>query len=92
MNKIDFHDLINNDPDNFDRIAREHIEAKLIEIADGDDQKLWKLRKLQNSIDKEMDKYVNPIARYNKMVEIFYSGLNEFNETLQDFKKKINNE
>ena len=92
MDKIDFHDLINNDPDNFERIVREHIESKLIEIADGDEQKLWKLKKLQNSIDKEMDKYHNPITRLNKMVEIFYSGLNEFNEALQEFKKKMNNE
>jgi len=92
MEHPNWHHLIKNDPENFDRIVKEHIESTLIELADGDEQKLWKLRKLQNSIDKELDKYINPIARCNKMVELFWNGFNEFNGVMQDFKKKINNE
>lgn len=91
MGEIDWHDLINNDPDDFDRIAREHIESKLTELANGDEQRLWKLRKLQNSIDKELNKYINPIARYNKMVELFYKGFDEFRVVMGNGKKMNKN-
>jgi hypothetical protein len=62
--------------------ARALIEHELKRIAGGDEMKLWRLRKFQNKIDKELAKYVDPIARYNKMVEIFFIGLEEFRASI----------
>lgn len=66
-----------------DEQARELIEAELVRLAGGDAQKLWKLRKFQATIDRELKHYTNPIARMNKMVELFWKGVKDFHEVIK---------
>lgn len=63
--------------------AKELIEAEIVRLAGGDEQKLWRLRRYQHSISKELCKYQDPIARMNRMVELFWQGVKEFHDALQ---------
>lgn len=42
-----------------------------------------KMEQLQWKIDGELLKYKNPIARMNKMAELFWEGVNKFNEVIK---------
>jgi len=50
--------------------ARELIESELVRMADGDERKLWRLRKIQNRIDKQLRNIKDPIARMVRMKAI----------------------
>lgn len=65
-----------------DREGRSLIEAELVRLADGDPQKLWRLRKIQAGIDRELRRYKDPVARMNKMVELFWKGFAKFHRAL----------
>ena len=58
------------------------IEAELVKMADGDEQKLWRLRKFQASIDRELSKFVHPTARMNKAIEMMWSKFEELRSAL----------
>jgi hypothetical protein len=64
------------------------IEAELIKMADGDEQKLWRLRKLQAKIDRERKKYVHPLAAMNAIGGLMWDKFNELRELLNDAAKK----
>ena len=78
--------LAQTDPEQFDKLAKQAI-ADLIETV-GDPKKRWALKKLQNDVNKDLKKYKNPIARYNRMVELFYDQFNKFNQSLEPFRKQ----
>lgn len=42
-----------------------------------------KLKQLQWRINGELRHYKDPIARYNKMIELFWKGVNDFNNALK---------
>ncbi len=67
-------------------ITRQTIED-FIESVEDEEQKL-KLRQLQFRIDRELRKYKDPVARMNKMVELFWEGFAEFNDVLQQTTTK----
>ena len=64
--------------------TRQDIED-FIDSVEDEDQKL-KLQQLQFRIDRELRKYKDPVARMNKMVELFWEGFNEFNNILKNTK------
>ena len=47
-----------------------------------DPKRRLKLEQMQWRIDAELRKYKNPIARMNRMTELFWDGVKEFNEVL----------
>jgi len=59
-------------------------KEKLIEdfISSLPEERQQRLRQLQWKIDGELRKYKDPIARMNKMIELFWDGVAEFKEVL----------
>jgi len=79
----DFDDLVNlyaEDPDKFDKEVLEVIEDF---ISSCPPERQQSLRQQQWKIQGELRKYKDPQARLNKMVELFYEGLKEFQESLE---------
>ena len=68
-----------NDHEEFERIVRSEIERI---INDADSKFQARLRGLQFKIDATLLKYKNPIARMNKMAELFWEGVDTFEKTL----------
>ncbi len=49
------------------------------------------LRQLQWTIDGELRKYKDPIAKMNKMAELFWNGVFKFQEVTQTLQKTTKN-
>ena len=65
---------ISDDPVAFEALRKEILEQEL--TTSSQKQMQWKL-------EGELRKLKNPIARQNKMVELFWKGLFNFNNTLK---------
>lgn len=68
-----------------DKEKAEELMAQYIEefINTCAEEKRQQLRQKQWVIDSELKKIKNPIARLNKMVELFWLGVKEFEVTLK---------
>lgn len=70
------------DPDKFqeeaDKIIRDFIDSV-------PERHRVRLEQCQWRIDNELRKYKDPVARMNRMVELFWEGFNEFNGELRNF-------
>jgi len=80
----DFDDMVRmyrEDPEGFEREQREVIED-FIESLPNEDCK-HKARQFQFRIDRELRPFKDPVARMNKMVELFWEGFKEFQHVLQ---------
>lgn len=71
--------LYRTDPEEFERRARAEIDCV---IENADPRHRDRLRGLQFTIDAKLSRYNNPIARCNKMVELFWEGVNAFDNAL----------
>ncbi len=60
------------------------VQEYLDTIDDPDRKK--KLLQLQLNIEKELRQYKDPVARMNKMVELFWEGFEEFNDVMRRFR------
>jgi hypothetical protein len=75
---------------NFDKMKDMSIEElllykeKLIEdyISSLPTERQLRLRQLQWKIDGELRKYKDPIAKMNKMVELFWDGVGQLHDAL----------
>ena len=67
-----------------EKVTRSTVEEFINSIED--EERRLKLQRLQFRIDRELRNYKDPVARMNKMVELFWEGFEEFNEVLQHFK------
>jgi hypothetical protein len=67
-----------------EEVTRSTIEEFINSIED--EERRLKLQRLQFRIDRELRNYKDPVARMNKMVELFWEGFKEFDEVLQHFK------
>lgn len=67
-------------------------KEKLIEtyISSVPPERQQRLRQLQWKIDGELRKYKDPIAKMNKMAELFWSGVAEFQQVMNDAAGKLN--
>ncbi len=79
--------LYQENPEKFD----EEVKSILEEFFDNikDPEKREHLRRFQFRIDGELRKFTDPVARMNKMVELFWVGVNEFHATLTNPITKI---
>ena len=53
-----------------------------------DPERKLKLEQLQWKIDGELRKYKDPVARMNRMVELFWEGFKEFQEVMNSVSGK----
>lgn len=88
----DFDDLVRmyqEDPDGFDRERREVIND-FIEHLPNENCKL-KARQLQFRIDRELHSFKDPTARMNRMVELFWEEVKEFQYVLATCQENEDN-
>jgi len=72
-------ELYRTDPDLFEVRTRELLED-LINTFPKERQE--RARQLQWRIDQTLSHYKDPVARMNKMIEMFWEGVSEFNDVL----------
>lgn len=80
--KPDFFKIQQEQPETFSKIKQEYIRQEISRISNGNKRREWNLMKYQKTIDDELNKYKNNIARFNKMVELFWKGVEEFHRIL----------
>jgi len=75
---------LNNNPELFNNRARQIIDEELKncpeEYKEQFERKQWKL-------EQDLRKFKNPVARMNKMCEIFWHGVFEFKHVLETGQK-----
>jgi len=76
----EWHQLYLEDPEAFEKHRKEFIENQIKIIANGDEQKEWKLKGLQLSIDKVRKKYKDPIACASKMNALMMDSFYDLND------------
>jgi len=79
--------LYTEDPDEFKRIT-DTVIGDYIESVPTDKQD--KLRRKQWVLEQELSHFKDPLARMNRMVQIFWEGVNEFREVTNDPFSKTN--
>lgn len=67
-------------PEKFEQVSREAIDS-YIESFSSEKRKI-RARQIQFKIDSSLRNIKNPIARMNKIIELFWESVNELNETL----------
>jgi hypothetical protein len=73
-------ELHETDPDLFEVRCREIIEDV---ISSFPAERQERARQLQWRIDQALSGYTDPIARMNKMVELFWEGVSKFQDALE---------
>lgn len=71
-------------PDEVEGEAKKILDEYFASIPD--DGRRLRLQQLQFRLDGELRHYKDPVARMNKMVEIFWTGVNKFKQTLDKLK------
>lgn len=71
-------DLQKTNPDAVEAFIMSEMEEEMKRIAGGDEERLIKLQQFQWNINKELRKYKDPVARMNKMAELFWVGVKKF--------------
>lgn len=74
--------LFKDDPAAFEQYKKECIEQKLEEMCHGCPECINRCKQMQWRIDQELNKYKNPIARYNAMVSMFWEQTTKFQSAL----------
>ena len=89
-------DLFEKDPSAAEKRSKEIIEDFINSIPE--EERRLRLQRIQWNVEQQLRKYKDPIARMNKMVELFWKQFNEFHKVLNDpfsynnnRKKKTNN-
>lgn len=68
--------MAQNDPAGFSRLS-EQVIANYINGIENPEQKL-KMQQAQFRLQSQLRKYKDPVARFNKMVSLFWQQVNEF--------------
>jgi hypothetical protein len=69
------------DPEAFARRSRLLIQSLIDGFPEGQRSRAYGL---QLKIDAELSRYKDPVARMNRMVELFWQGVGDFQEVLTD--------
>ena len=80
-------ELYKNDPEEFQIRCRAMIDEYIESVPE---EKRQALRQLQWRIDGQLSKYKDPIARMNKMCELFWEGFAEFQQAMNGLTQKLN--
>jgi hypothetical protein len=88
MKPLDIYERLNKlrqeNPDEVES-ERKKILDEFFDSIEDDDRRLH-LQQLQFRLDGELRHYKDPVARMNKMIEIFWKGVNEFQQTIGKLK------
>lgn len=71
-------DMQKTNPEAVQRFIESEIEAEIVRLSAGDKEHEIKLRQFQWNINKELRRYKDPVARMNKMAELFWQGVHKF--------------
>lgn len=85
-------ELYRTDPQAFEEKRKEMLEDNLVKICGDCPEKLARCRAMQWRIDQELSRYKNPVAKYNKMVEMFWKQFSEFQVSLNTLQGEIESE
>ena len=85
--KLDFDQMKDMTPDELLAYKEKLIETYISSVPE---ERQQRLRQLQWKIDGELRKYKDPIAKMNKMAELFWEGVATFQSTLTDAADKLN--
>ncbi len=77
-------ELFKKNPEAFYKKCDQIIESKLIEMCGDDPLRLERYKKMHWRIQQELFKFKDPIARHNKLVEIFWKQVDQFHKSLND--------
>lgn len=78
--KFDFlSNLFKENPQAFDEYRQEVLEEFFESLPE---ERQQKARQAQWNLDNDLRHYKDPVARYNRMVELFYNQLDEFRQAL----------
>lgn len=69
------------DPEAFQYRAKAILEEYFASLPEDQAQRA---RQFQWRLDNELRHYVDPVARMNKMVELFWAGVKDFQKVLND--------
>lgn len=75
--------LFQDDPEAFEQYRKQRLEEEIIKMCDGCPEKEDRCRAFVWRMEQELSKYTDPIARYNKMVEMFWKQVEEFKNATQ---------
>ena len=70
------------DMEAFEKRRQEILDQHIIKMCNGCEEKLNRCRAMQWRIDQELSKYKDPIARYNRMVEMFWVQFRDLQDAL----------
>lgn len=71
-------ELFRSNPDEFEKYRTKFLEDHIASLCADCPEKLERCKRIQWRIEQELNKYKNPIARYNAMVVIFWKQFDEF--------------
>ena len=77
--KLNFDQMKDMSPDELEEYKKKLIETYITSLPE---EKQHRLRQLQWKIDGELRKYKDPIARMNRMTELFWEGVGHFKNAL----------
>lgn len=80
------------DMEAFEKRRQEILDKHIIKMCNGCEEKLKRCRAMQWRIDHELSKYKDPIARYNKMVEMFWAQFRDLQEVLNKLPAALEGE
>lgn len=78
---MDYFDELSKLKDNieaFEQRRKELLEEHIKKMAEGNEETLARLSAIQWRIDQERNKYTNQTMRYNRLVEMFWQQVEEF--------------
>lgn len=84
---IDKLSALSDDPEEFDRLSREIIQQTIDSFPAHHRRKA---RGLQFKIDTTLSRCSDPLARMNKMVEIFWEHFQQFHDAFHNPQKLLN--
>jgi hypothetical protein len=76
--------IFKEDPKAFEKQKREYIINHIKTITNGNKEREWKLLGYFYFIERDLKNYKDPIARYNKMIEIFYRELSKNSKEMME--------
>lgn len=74
------------DMEAFEKRRQEVLDKHIVKLCGDCPEKLSRCRAMQWRIDQELSKYKDPIARYNRMVEMFWVQFKDLQQVLNSLQ------
>jgi len=71
-------ELCKTDPDAFEEYRITQIDKAITDMCGACEEAQSRCRRYQWRLEQDLNKFKNPIARYNRMVELFWEGVGDF--------------